>query len=97
MITKSEFSEQLALNLRTDFKTDIKNASVHQLHSAIARTVMADIAPEWAQGGRNEPANLARYAAILAELRGIDVAEVIAATGRNALEVLRWTRAPSGC
>ena len=47
MITKSEFSEQLGLNLRTDFKTDIKNASVHQLHSGIARTVMADIAPEW--------------------------------------------------
>lgn len=72
-------------------------AATLPLESIVLETDAPDIPPEWAQGGRNEPANLARYAAILAELRGIDVAEVIATTGRNALEVLRWTRAPSGC
>ena len=64
---------------------------------ALRRTIVLetdapDIPPEWAQGQRNEPANLQRYATLLARLRGIGVDEVIAATGRNAVQVLRWKR-----
>ena len=67
-------------------------AAALPLESIVLETDAPDIPPEWAQRERNAPSNLARYAAILAELRGITVDEVIETTGRNALEVLRWTR-----
>jgi TatD DNase family protein len=62
------------------------------LDAIVLETDAPDIPPEWAQGQRNEPANLQRYATLLAQLRGIGVDEVIAATGRNAVQVLRWKR-----
>ena len=63
-------------------------AATLPLSSIVLETDAPDIPPEWAGGGRNEPANLARFAAVLAQLRGIDVAEVIDATGTNARAVL---------
>ena len=48
-----------------------------------------DIPPAWAQDRRTVPADLARYAEILAGLRGCTVAEVIERTGENARRVLR--------
>jgi len=58
------------------------------LGSLVLETDAPDMAPAWQQGRRNEPANLARYARVLAELRGISEGEVIAATGSNVLESL---------
>ncbi|WP_068639376.1 TatD family hydrolase [Thauera butanivorans] len=65
-------------------------AAALPLGAIVLETDAPDIPPEWARGRRNEPANLLRYASILAELRSATVEEVIAATGRNAIEVLRW-------
>lgn len=57
------------------------------LEALVLETDAPDIAPVWAAGRRNEPANLRRYAEVLAALRGITVADVIAATGANAQSV----------
>ncbi|WP_418646697.1 TatD family hydrolase [Thauera butanivorans] len=65
-------------------------AAALPLGAIVLETDAPDIPPEWARGRRNEPANLLRYASILAELRSATVEEIIAATGRNAIEVLRW-------
>lgn len=59
------------------------------LEAIVLETDAPDMAPLWARGKRNEPANLAAYATTLAELRGIPVSEVIEVTGRNARAVLR--------
>lgn len=58
------------------------------LSAIVLETDAPDIPPAWGQGARNLPANLARYAALLAELRGISIAEVVETTGRNVCEVL---------
>ena len=58
------------------------------LESIVLETDAPDIPPAWARGERNLPQNLARYARILAELRGIEPEEVIEATGRNLVETL---------
>lgn len=58
------------------------------LSALVLETDAPDIPPAWAAGQRNEPANLARYAAELAALRDITVEEVIAATGANACAAL---------
>ncbi len=63
------------------------------LDALVLETDAPDIPPAWASGQRNEPANLKRYAQLLAELRGIACEEVIEATGRNALAVLPRLRA----
>lgn len=47
-----------------------------------------DIPPAWAPGQRNAPANVARYAAVLAGLRGCSIEEIAAATSANAREAL---------
>ncbi|MFT3758255.1 TatD family hydrolase [Thauera sp.] len=65
-------------------------AATLPLDAIVLETDAPDIPPEWARGQRNEPAHLPRYAEILAELRGVTVGEITAATGRNATEVLRW-------
>lgn len=54
----------------------------------VLETDAPDIAPVWARGQRNEPANLARIAGVLAELRGVTVAEVARHTSDNARQVL---------
>ncbi len=57
------------------------------LEAIVLETDAPDIPPAWAQGVRNEPANLRRYAEELAVLRGMEVAEVIAVTAKNAQSV----------
>lgn len=63
-------------------------AATLPLESIVLETDAPDIPPAWAQGGRNEPANLARFAQTLAQLRSMPVEEVAAATGRNACDIL---------
>jgi len=53
----------------------------------VLETDAPDIPPFWLNGGRNTPAELFRVASILAELRGISIAELIAATSANALSL----------
>lgn len=57
------------------------------LDSIVLETDAPDIPPAWAQGGRNEPADLRRFAEVLAGLRGASLAEIAEATGRNACTV----------
>jgi TatD DNase family protein len=54
--------------------------------------VLETDAPEWLARGRNEPAELARIAGVLAELRGVPVAEIAAVTTANARAVLSGLR-----
>ncbi len=58
------------------------------LDAIVLETDSPDIPPQWLGRGRNEPAELARIARSLAELRGIGVDEVIAQTTQNAGQVL---------
>jgi TatD DNase family protein len=54
------------------------------------------LAPVPHRGKRNEPAFVRLVAERIAELRGLSVEEVIAATGENATRVFRLTHLPSG-
>jgi len=54
------------------------------LSAIVLETDAPDIPPAWGAGLRNDPANLGRFAGVLAELRGMRVEEVVAATGVNA-------------
>ncbi|MBS0510885.1 MAG: TatD family hydrolase [Proteobacteria bacterium] len=75
-----------------------KLAAELPLESIVLETDAPDIPPAWAQGQRNEPANLARFAAILADLRGMPVEEVARATSRNAVAVFpRLGTVADGC
>jgi TatD DNase family protein len=58
------------------------------LASIVLETDAPDIPPEWLDRGRNEPGELARIAAVLAELRGIPVEAVVSATTANAFAAL---------
>lgn len=44
---KAQFLAKINENLMTDGRTDIKNATVKQLHNAVSRAVMSDIIPLW--------------------------------------------------
>jgi TatD DNase family protein len=59
------------------------------LEAIVLETDSPDIPPAWVGKGRNEPAELARIAATLAELRGLAMEEVSRATTANARDVLR--------
>ncbi|HTY02976.1 MAG TPA: TatD family hydrolase [Rhodocyclaceae bacterium] len=63
-------------------------AATLPLDAIVLETDSPDIPPEWLGHGRNEPAELPRIAAVLAELRGMTVDEVVAATSANARRVL---------
>lgn len=65
-------------------------AATLPLQAIVLETDAPDMAPAWAQGQRNEPANLARYARVLAELRGSDPAEIAAQTTANVRAALGW-------
>jgi TatD DNase family protein len=54
------------------------------------------LAPVPHRGKRNEPAFVRLVAERIAELRGLSVEEVIAATGQNATRVFRLTHLPAG-
>jgi TatD DNase family protein len=58
------------------------------LDCIVLETDAPDMPPAWLQRGRNSPAELPRIAAVLAELRGISLAEVIAATSQAARQAL---------
>lgn len=58
------------------------------LEAIVLETDSPDIPPEWVGKGRNEPAELPRIAAALAELRGIEMDEVMRVTSGNARSVL---------
>lgn len=62
-------------------------AATLPLDSIVLETDAPDIPPEWLGRGRNEPGQLPRIAAVLAELRGVAVADIVAATTANALGV----------
>ena len=55
------------------------------LSAIVLETDAPDIPPAWGAGLRNDPANLPRFAEVLAGLRGMPVDELIEATGANAL------------
>ncbi len=82
---------RLAASLPLDalvLETDAPDMPPHWLYQTAAQRAAG------APPGVNSPAELPRIAAVLAELRGISVAELAAATTRNALAVLprlgRW-------
>ena len=54
----------------------------------VLETDAPDIPPAWLNGGRNTPGELPRIAALLAELRGVDGAEVAAASNAAARSIL---------
>jgi TatD DNase family protein len=64
-------------------------AATLPLDALVLETDAPDIPPAWGPGTRNEPANLRRYADILADLRGMAVPDLVAATGENASSVFR--------
>ncbi|MBI5330975.1 MAG: TatD family hydrolase [Betaproteobacteria bacterium] len=63
-------------------------ARVLPLDAIVLETDSPDIPPEWVGKGRNEPAQLPRIAAALANLRGIEAEEVAQATSANARAAL---------
>jgi TatD DNase family protein len=63
-------------------------AATLPLDSLVLETDAPDIPPAWKNGGRNTPADLLPIAATLAELRQLPIAEIAAATTRNACAVL---------
>jgi TatD DNase family protein len=58
------------------------------LDAIVLETDSPDIPPEWVGRGRNEPAELPRIAQVLADLRGIDLTEVVTQTTHNAKVML---------
>lgn len=63
------------------------------IEAIVLETDSPDIPPAWIGQGRNEPAELARIAATLAEIRGAstaDIAEMTSATARSLLELSAW-------
>lgn len=58
------------------------------LHAIVLETDAPDIAPSWLHPGRNSPDQLPAIGRVLAELRGIAVDEVQAATHRSALAAM---------
>ncbi len=59
------------------------------LEAIVLETDSPDIPPAWVGKGRNEPAELARIAETLADLRGMSVEEVVRTTSANTVQVLR--------
>jgi len=59
------------------------------LEAIVLETDSPDIPPQWVGKGRNEPAELARIARVLAELRGTSEEEIAVQTTANALAVLQ--------
>ena len=58
------------------------------LDAIVLETDAPDISPSWIHPGRNSPEELPRIGAVLAELRGLDITQVAAATSANARAVL---------
>ena len=59
------------------------------LEAIVLETDSPDIPPEWlGHQGRNTPLELKRIATVLAELRGLNIAQVVDITSANAIKVL---------
>ena len=59
------------------------------LESIVLETDSPDIPPEWIGAkGRNSPKELLKIAQVFADLRGVEVAQIIEVTGKNALQIL---------
>jgi TatD DNase family protein len=63
-------------------------AATLPLGALVLETDAPDIPPAWLNGGRNTPAELARIADVLAELRDCSRQEIIEQTNENARQVL---------
>lgn len=66
-------------------------AATLPLEAIVLETDAPDMPPTWLNRGRNAPGELPAIAAVLAELRGITVEEVAAATSTNARAILMCT------
>ncbi len=66
------------------------------LDAIVLETDAPDMAPAWGQGRRNEPANIVRYAQVLADLRAMSVDEILSVTERNARAALPGIGMPAG-
>jgi len=62
--------------------------------SLVLETDAPDISPAWVHPGRNQPAELARIAQVLAELRGLTLEAVAERTSLNARRVLPALQLP---
>ena len=62
--------------------------------SLVLETDAPDISPAWVHPGRNQPAELARIAQGLAELRGLTLEAVAERTSLNACRVLPALQLP---
>ncbi len=59
------------------------------LESIVLETDAPDIPPQWiGTKARNSPAELAKIAQVLADLRGMEVAQIIEITSKNAVQIL---------
>lgn len=63
-------------------------ASTLPLDSIVLESDAPDIPPAWLPQGRNEPAEVKRFAEVLAELRGTDLESVAVATSMNTATAL---------
>ncbi|QDQ28876.1 TatD family deoxyribonuclease [Chitinimonas arctica] len=70
-----------ALNIR-------RLATKLPIEGIVLETDAPDIPPSWAASQRNEPANVAGIAALLAELRGMELGELARLTSENARKTL---------
>jgi TatD DNase family protein len=66
------------------------------LSSIVLETDAPDISPAWVHPGRNSPDQIPRIGAVLAELRGMAVAEVAAATTAAARAILPRMKLKAG-
>ncbi|MEC5386486.1 TatD family hydrolase [Uliginosibacterium sp. H3] len=58
------------------------------LEALVLESDAPDIPPTWLPQGRNEPENVARFAAVLAELRGVELAQIARQTTANTQAAL---------
>lgn len=59
------------------------------LESIVLETDAPDIPPEWlGTKGRNSPAQLVKIAQVFADIRGIEVSQIIEITGKNSVQIL---------
>jgi TatD DNase family protein len=66
------------------------------LESIVLETDAPDISPSWIHPGRNSPDQIPRIGQVLAELRGMPVEAVAAATSANAKAAIPRMLVPAG-
>ncbi len=59
------------------------------IESIVLETDAPDIPPEWlGSKGRNSPKQLLKIAQVLADLRGLEITQIIEITGKNSVQIL---------